>query len=785
MLAIITAQNYSFNFYSYPFLLVGLVILSLGIIVFVNKSKKMVHLSFFAVTLSLFLWMVSNGFSFMSLNESVALFWQKMCWIGVITLVPNLYIFTHSLIDDAGKVKKAILVYLTFIPFLILLPSSLIVSRVKKYYWGYDAVGGDLITAFVVYVLIVLFLIFYSSIRALSSDKLNQTQKSQVRIHVISTFIASLSALDFLPSFGQDYYPLGFIAVGLWAAVISIAINRYQLFTLDPMLATPSVFNTMIDLLFITDFEGRITYVNHVTCKTLGKSMGELKDGEIKDFIPDIGTILGKNKDLMAKGFKAPVLIDTTVVLDKDKKITVELSANVIRNQSGIKVGYVFICHDVSKEKEASESRTAMLKNLQESEKELGAKVEELESVKKAMLNVLEDLNDEKVKLEKSKARDEAVLLAIGEGLVVTDRAGRVLLVNRTFEEMLNITSNEAIGKSLNRLVPMVDEQGKVVPAKKRLRVLLMMPGKRVVPMRTTYFSTTDTYYFVRRDKSKFPVSITTTPILIKGKVLGVVEVFRDVTKEREVDRAKSEFVSLASHQLRTPLSTISWYAEMLLSEDVGKVSTGQRKYIDQIYKANRRLIELVDALLNVSRLEMGTFMVEPTTCDIVEITRDVIDELKPLALGKEVKIKENFEKNLPPVKADPKLLRIIIQNLLTNSVKYNKNKGNVLIEILTDGSNRNEIGKHEDYVIKVSDTGYGIPKEQQSQIFTKMFRADNVKSLDTEGTGLGLYMVKSIVEHTGGKIWFESEIYKGTTFFVSLPQSGMKKKKEGTKELI
>ncbi|MBU0976239.1 MAG: ATP-binding protein [Patescibacteria group bacterium] len=784
MSEILTAQNYSFNFYSYPFLLVGAVVLLLGCIVVLNKNRKAVHISFFAVTTSLFLWMFGNGFAFMVKVPDLALFWQKVCWLGVMTLVPNLYIFTLSLIDEREKLKKGLLIYLIFAPFIALLPFRLIVSGVTKYYWGYDAEGGKLITAFIALVLIILLLIFYSSIRALSSRRLNATQKSQLKVHLISTVVASSAAFDFLPSFGEPYYPLGFIAIGLWAVVISIAISKYQLFTLDPMFVTPAILNTMTDLLFVTDLEGKVMYVNNATTIFTEKSSKDILNEKLKTYVPDSDSIINRESRLSRIQRKVPTLLNTTILSSKGEEISVELSVNSLRNQSGMRAGYVFICHDVSKIKETEQARASMLENLEKSKKDLGVKVNELEKVKKAMLNVLEDLNDEKVKLEKSKARDEAVLLAIGEGLVVTDKLGKIILVNRTFEEMLSLRSEEAVGSSLSQLVPMVDEDGKQVPENKRLRSLLLIPGKRVVPLRTTYYSTTDTYYFVRRDKTKFPVSITTTPILIKGKVIGVVEVFRDVTKEREVDRAKSEFVSLASHQLRTPLSTISWYAEMLLSEDVGKVKSGQRKYLDQIYKANRRLIELVDSLLNVSRLEMGTFMVDPQQCNIIEISKEIIDELEPQALDKQIEIREKYEKEFPTITADPKLLRIVIQNLLTNAIKYNKNKGDVQIEIYTDTSNRNEINKRENYVIKVSDTGHGIPKQQQNQIFTKLFRADNIKKLDTEGTGLGLYMVKSIVEHTGGKIWFESELDKGTTFFVSIPQTGMERK-EGTKELI
>ncbi|MEK7606607.1 MAG: ATP-binding protein, partial [Patescibacteria group bacterium] len=176
--------------------------------------------------------------------------------------------------------------------------------------------------------------------------------------------------------------------------------------------------------------------------------------------------------------------------------------------------------------------------------------------------------------------------------------------------------------------------------------------------------------------------------------------------------------------------------------------------------------------------------------------------ERKPQIKVKALKLSQKYADNLPKLNADPKLLRMVFQNLLSNSVKYTPEKGKAGIEISLQSSSlrgavatkqsqgseiaalplvaRNDKGA---ILIKVSDTGYGIPKNQQDKIFTKLFRADNVREQDTEGTGLGLYIVKSIIGHSGGKIWFESEENKGTTFYVTLPLAGMKKK-EGTKAL-
>lgn len=252
------------------------------------------------------------------------------------------------------------------------------------------------------------------------------------------------------------------------------------------------------------------------------------------------------------------------------------------------------------------------------------------------------------------------------------------------------------------------------------------------------------------------------------GKIVGTSSISFDISKEKQIDRAKTEFVSLASHQLRTPLSSINWYAEMLLAGDAGKLNEEQKNFVNEIYKGNQRMVDLVNSLLNVSRLELGTFMVEPEPVNITESAQSVLDELKPSWEAKKLVLKIDYQKNLPIIQADPKLLRIVLQNLLSNAVKYTPEKGRVSLTIGADKQN---------ILLTVTDTGYGIPAKQAGKIFDKLFRADNVREKDTEGTGLGLYIVKSIIDHAGGKIWFNSQENKGTSFFVQIPLSGMSKK--------
>ena len=369
--------------------------------------------------------------------------------------------------------------------------------------------------------------------------------------------------------------------------------------------------------------------------------------------------------------------------------------------------------------------------------------------------------------LKESKAKDEAILASIGEGLIVIDNTGVILLVNDAFEKLLGWGKDEVYGKKITDIISTIDEHGNSV------QQTTMFLENAVNNKTTTSVSTKHILQYRKKDGSFFPVAITMSPVIFEGQVIGAVEVFRDITQEREIDKVKTEFVSLASHQLRTPLTSINWYTELLSSEIANSLSEDQKKYLNEITTGSKRMVDLVNALLNASRIEMGTFAVDPTPTDVLKLLQSVLDELRYLTDQKKIKIIVSND-NVPEINVDPKLFRIVYQNLLTNAVKYTPEEG--LVRVTHQISNNN-------LLITISDTGYGIPKAQHEKIFQKLFRADNVRERDTQGTGLGLYIVKSIVEHSGGKIWFESQENMGTKFYVQIPLSGMKKK-EGSKPL-
>lgn len=244
-------------------------------------------------------------------------------------------------------------------------------------------------------------------------------------------------------------------------------------------------------------------------------------------------------------------------------------------------------------------------------------------------------------------------------------------------------------------------------------------------------------------------------------KIEGVIT---DVTKEMAIDRAKSEFVSLASHQLKTPITSIHWLAEALLRGTAGPLSEQQQTYIKNTLDSSERMIAMINELLNVSRIETDTLAIVPATVDPCALLRSVVDEQKMVADAKHLSLTVKCADNLPAMTADEKLLRMVFQNLVSNAIKYTPEHGTVSCDLSLAETT------HAMLFLVVKDSGIGIPKDEQPRVFEKLHRASNAEALIPDGTGLGLYLVKTIIDKVGGGISFESEEGTGTTFFASIP---------------
>ncbi len=373
------------------------------------------------------------------------------------------------------------------------------------------------------------------------------------------------------------------------------------------------------------------------------------------------------------------------------------------------------------------------------------------------------DLQVERNKAVANDRKSTAILASIGDGVFVIDRHQRLALLNPAAQAISGILEQDALGKLYTEVLRFeLEKSGRIT----RRFIDSALAGRTSSMEGNTVL--------VRSDGKRIPVADSAAPIRdAHNTIIGAIVVFRDISKEYELDKAKNEFVSLASHQLRTPLSAINWYGEMLLSGDAGKLNKSQHEYVGEIFDGSQRMVELVNALLDVSRLEVGKLHNEPAPTNVKELAESLEKELAVSIQNKKLHVTRDFA-TLPNVVADPKQLRMVLQNLMSNAVKYTPAKGSVGFTLgradkhTLASAKLTQPGSY--WLFSVTDSGYGIPKEDQSRIFSKMFRADNVRKLDVEGTGLGLYIVKEVVEKMGGRVWFDSMESVGTTFYVVLP---------------
>lgn len=232
--------------------------------------------------------------------------------------------------------------------------------------------------------------------------------------------------------------------------------------------------------------------------------------------------------------------------------------------------------------------------------------------------------------------------------------------------------------------------------------------------------------------------------------------------REAQIDKLKTEFISLAAHQLRTPLAQIKWTLQSFLDGDMGKIGASQKEAISNTMIFNERMIRLVNDLLNITRIEEGRYLFQRANEQLEDLASEMVQSYQNEAAHKKLTLSlQVLDQHFPPIFMDKEKMRLALQNLIENALRYTSEGGAISIALLK-GSGGIELA--------IKDTGIGIPKDEQPRVFERFFRAKNAKTVQTEGTGLGLYLTRNIVEAHGGKIWFETEEKKGTTFHITLP---------------
>lgn len=390
------------------------------------------------------------------------------------------------------------------------------------------------------------------------------------------------------------------------------------------------------------------------------------------------------------------------------------------------------------------ESYSGLEQKVQEKTRELAQKVEEIQKV-------LNDLEIAKGNIEQEKVRYEALLASIGDGMIATDQKGHIMIMNHQAELMLGWNADEIHGRPVAELSPCLDEKGHAFPPDKIPTAIALNTGRKV----------SATAYYLRKDKSRFPVSITVSPIVLDNSLIGAIEIFRDITKEKEVDRMKTEFISTVSHELRTPLTVIREGVSLVLDEMLGTVTKEQRTFLSLSLEDIDRLRRIIDNLLDISRIEAGRLEIKLDRIDMVEVVKGIQALFAQKVKDRGLSLKTRFSSPSIEMYADRDKIIQVFTNLLGNALKFT-DRG--FIEISAEDRG--------DYVqCAVTDTGIGMAPEALPRVFGKFEQFHREAGTGEKGTGLGLSIAKGIVELHKGQISVESKLGEGTTFSFTLPK--------------
>lgn len=391
---------------------------------------------------------------------------------------------------------------------------------------------------------------------------------------------------------------------------------------------------------------------------------------------------------------------------------------------------------------------------------ELQIKIKELDQSKKALINILEDNTEARREMKEEENKTLAIIANFTDPIIVLDKDYKISMINPATSRIFGLsgadlgrqaaTSNKFSMSNFKPIIKIdyeikqISENGKGQDFISEEITLKNADLKKEAAQGTTF------------------KVITAKVLSLNDEPLGVMKIFYDTTREKAIDKMKSEFISIAAHQLRTPLSAIKWVIKMILDGDAGKLTIEQQELLNKGYLSNERIIRLVNDLLNVSRVEEGKFGFNFEKADFQEVLNTAISNVESLVTKSHQELTIKEPSKLPKVFLDKERMIMVLQNLLSNAIKYTPEYGKIKVIVEVD----------KQYLhVKINDQGVGIPAEDQPKLFSKFFRAANVVKLETEGTGLGLFLVKNIIEKHDGQVSLKSEEGKGTevSFFIPI----------------
>lgn len=350
-------------------------------------------------------------------------------------------------------------------------------------------------------------------------------------------------------------------------------------------------------------------------------------------------------------------------------------------------------------------------------------------------------------------AESEALFTSIGDGAIATDEKGRVTRINEAAMRIFNLEGN-VIGEKLHEIFITLDDDGQIIEGEERPLAKVLDNGQTI--------SSRGSVLHKKKDGPIINISSTISPFLNKDKIIGAIIIVRDITELVKIEQMKNEFISLASHQLRTPLSSISTFSHMIVDGYMGKLNEEQIKIVKTIIKSANRMNGVISSLMSISKIDNNAVKFIPKKTNITQMLDGVFHENRVAIEEKDITYINLSDKNEPCIIVnDPILITEIVNNLISNAVRYTLNGGRVTAKAYR---------KKNGVAVEITDTGIGILKKDQDKIFDKFFRAPTASKQETFGSGLGLYIVKGFLDIIGGTVKFKTIAGEGTVFKLYIP---------------
>jgi len=697
----------------------------LGLLVFINNPKKPANRNFLYFTSSLSVWAVTNLFANISADPSLALFWARATIVGAALLIYFFLLFSMTFTSD----KKLTIAkrFVLFVPVIIIIafsPTSANVVASSAY--AQQVQTGWLYFFIIAY--LPLYTIWGILLFAKASQKATGNKKYQINYILVGTGLIAVPGFIFnaiLPSFGiTAFSAFGPLFILLLVAMISYSILRYQLMDIRLIVTRSLAFVVSIFILAVVFGIASFWLVDSILPATASQDIARLcytfvavilafGFQPLQKFFEKITIKIffrgGYDAQLMSQ--QIGDILSSEIDLDR-------LSSRVLKeitNQMKIDISEIVV---FSKDRVFYEKIP-----LQNSQKEISH--HELQKLGRTVL-VLENL-------KAGERRD--VLEQFGFSLSMPLR-----------------TSQKFIGYML-----LGEKKNGQIYSSPDLAVLKSIANELSVAMANA-LSYKEIQLFSETLSEK--VRQRTSQLNSANSQL------------RELDQAKDEFISMASHQLRTPLTTVKGYASMLEDGDFGKLSKDQKATVSLTLQGANKMAQLIDDLLNVSRMDANRFFLELALVDVEKLVEQELKQLEVMAKTNNVTLKYLAPKyKIPAIRLDESKTRQVVMNLVDNALHYSKPQGGeVVVSLLVQGGN---------VVFEVKDNGIGVASNEQSRLFSKMYRAQNAKLARPDGTGLGLYMAKRVITDQAGQMLFESQEGKGSTFGFTLPLTGVPKSSE------